>query len=47
MAPTPTGQGYWFTATDGGVFAFGDAAFLGSAADRAPKSPIVAFLARK
>jgi hypothetical protein len=47
MAPTPSGKGYWFTATDGGVFAFGDAAFLGSAADKAPKSPIVAFLARR
>jgi hypothetical protein len=47
MAPTPSGTGYWFTATDGGVFAFGDAAFLGSAADKAPKSPIVAFLARR
>ena len=45
MAPTKSGQGYWFTATDGGVFAFGDAAFLGAAADKAPKSPIVAFLA--
>jgi hypothetical protein len=29
------------------VFAFGEAAFLGSAADKAPKSPIVAFLARR
>ena len=47
IAPTPTGRGYWFTATDGGVFAFGDASFLGSAADKAPKSPIVAFLARR
>ena len=45
MAPTKSGRGYWFTATDGGVFAFGDATFLGSAADKAPKSPIVAFLA--
>jgi hypothetical protein len=47
MAPTPTGKGYWFTASDGGVFAFGDAAFLGAAADKGPKSPIVAFLARR
>jgi hypothetical protein len=47
MAPTPTGKGYWFTATDGGVFAFGDASFLGSAADKNPRSPIVAFLARR
>ena len=30
MAPTPDGQGYWFVASDGGVFAFGDAPFYGS-----------------
>jgi hypothetical protein len=47
MAPTASGKGYWFTASDGGVFAFGDASFLGSAADKGPKSPIVAFLARR
>ncbi len=33
MAPTPTGDGYWLVAADGGIFAFGDAEFLGSAAD--------------
>ena len=32
IAPTPTGRGTWLVAADGGVFAFGDAAFLGSAA---------------
>ena len=26
MAATPTGRGYWFVASDGGVFSFGDAA---------------------
>ena len=26
MAATPDGQGYWLVASDGGVFAFGDAA---------------------
>ena len=31
MAATPTGAGYWLVAGDGGVFAFGDAAFYGSA----------------
>ena len=30
MAPTPTGKGYWLVASDGGIFAFGDAAFFGS-----------------
>jgi hypothetical protein len=32
MAATPDGRGYWLVAADGGVFAFGDAAFAGSAA---------------
>ena len=27
---TPSGNGYWLVATDGGVFAFGDAGFYGS-----------------
>ncbi|MEZ5280557.1 MAG: hypothetical protein R2770_08775 [Acidimicrobiales bacterium] len=30
LAPTPTGDGYWMAARDGGIFAFGDAAFHGS-----------------
>ena len=25
MAPTPSGEGYWLVAADGGVFSFGDA----------------------
>ena len=32
-AATPTGGGYWLFASDGGVFSFGDAAFLGSTGD--------------
>ena len=32
MAATPDGGGYWLVASDGGVFAFGDAGFYGSAA---------------
>ena len=32
MASTPDGGGYWLVATDGGVFAYGDADFYGSAA---------------
>ena len=30
MAATPDGGGYWLVASDGGIFAFGDAAFFGS-----------------
>ena len=30
MAPTPSGNGYWLVARDGGVFCFGDAKFYGS-----------------
>jgi hypothetical protein len=30
MSPTRSGQGYWLVASDGGIFAFGDAAFSGS-----------------
>jgi hypothetical protein len=32
IASDPTGGGYWLSAQDGGVFAFGDARFRGSAA---------------
>ena len=38
---TPDSLGYWLTATDGGVFAFGDAGFRGSMADRALDRPVV------
>ena len=31
MAATPDGGGYWLVASDGGIFAFGDAGFHGSA----------------
>ncbi len=30
MASTPDGGGYWLVASDGGIFAFGDATFFGS-----------------
>ena len=30
IASTPTGRGYWLVAADGGVFAFGDATYLGN-----------------
>ena len=31
MTTTPDGGGYWLVASDGGIFAFGDASFFGSA----------------
>jgi hypothetical protein len=36
------GQGYWMVASDGGIFAFGDAKFAGSAGSQALNKPIVA-----
>ena len=41
MAATPTRQGYWLVASDGGVFAFGDAGFHGSTGALHLNAPIV------
>jgi glucose/arabinose dehydrogenase len=41
MAATPSGRGYWEVARDGGLFAFGDAPFLGSTGDLRLNSPVV------
>jgi hypothetical protein len=41
MAATPDGQGYWLVASDGGIFAFGDAPFDGSAGNRTLNRPII------
>ena len=41
MAATPTGRGYWFVATDGGIFTFGDAHFYGSTGAIHLNQPIV------
>jgi uncharacterized protein YkwD len=45
IAATPTGHGYWLAASDGGIFAFGDATFLGSTGALHLNSPIVAITA--
>ena len=41
MASTPQGKGYWLAASDGGVYAFGDAPFHGSMGGRPLDQPIV------
>ncbi len=41
ISSTPDGQGYWLVASDGGVFAFGDAGFYGSMGGRSLAAPIV------
>jgi hypothetical protein len=41
IASTPSRRGFWLYATDGGVFAFGDAQFYGSMGGRPLNSPIV------
>jgi len=45
IVATFDGRGYWVVASDGGVFTFGDAGFVGSLAGNPPASPIVGFAA--
>jgi hypothetical protein len=45
LAPTPSGQGYWLVAADGGIFSFGDARFLGSTGAIRLNRPIVGMAA--
>jgi hypothetical protein len=45
MAATPTGDGYWLVASDGGIFSFGDAAFYGSTGAMRLNQPIVGMAA--
>jgi len=41
MAATPDGKGYWLTASDGGIFAFGDAGFYGSMGGTSLAAPML------
>jgi hypothetical protein len=41
MAATSDGGGYWLVASDGGIFAFGDAVFRGSTGSIHLNQPIV------
>jgi hypothetical protein len=43
MAPTADGKGYWLSASDGGLFSFGQAPFLGSKGGSSLNAPVVAF----
>jgi ribosomal protein L24E len=45
IAATPSGRGYWMVASDGGIFSFGDAPFLGSMGGQALDQPIVGMAA--
>ena len=41
MSSTPDGHGYWLVASDGGIFAFGDATFYGSTGAITLNKPMV------
>jgi len=41
MASTPSAAGYWMVASDGGVFAYGDAGYYGSMGGKSLNKPIV------
>ena len=41
MAVDPATGGYWLVASDGGIFSFGDAPFLGSTGNIHLNQPIV------
>ena len=45
MAATPDGRGYWLVASDGGIFAYGDAGFYGSAGSSTLNRPVVGMAA--
>jgi uncharacterized protein YkwD len=45
ISATPSGNGYWLVATDGGIFAYGDARFFGSTGSVRLNQPIVGIAA--
>jgi hypothetical protein len=45
MVATPSGRGYWLVASDGGVFAFGDARFYGSTGAMRLNQPVIGMVA--
>jgi hypothetical protein len=47
IAATPTGNGYWLVAADGGVFSYGDAHFYGSMAAQHLNQPVVGIASTK
>src|SRR6266566_4323612 len=47
LAATPDGSGYWEAASDGGVFAFGDAGFYGSMGGQSLNAPVVGIAATR
>ena len=44
MTSSPSGQGYWLVASDGGIFTYGDAGFLGSRGGQPLNKPIVGMM---
>lgn len=46
ICTTPSGRGYYVAASDGGVFAYGDAKFHGSMGDQKLNAPVVAMAVR-
>jgi hypothetical protein len=47
MAATSDGLGYWLVASDGGIFAYGDAQFHGSTGSIALVKPVVGMATTK
>ena len=45
MTAAPDGKGYWFVASDGGIFSFGDAPFDGSTGNLHLNQPVVGMTA--
>ena len=41
IEPSPTGKGYWLTASDGGIFNYGDANYSGSTGGITLNAPVV------